>query len=707
MSGIGWLAIAWLLCLGGALAVPALPGALRGRALGAALVAQSLAVVVLGAVALAAPASSLPLWSLGPLGRPVLALDAPAGLFLALTGLVFGLCAPHAAAEIGALGSRRAEAAFCAFYPLLLAASVLVLVAGDVVTLLFAWEVMSLLVYALALLGGGRARGAGYRMLALGEAGSLAAAGGLLLLAAGAGGSDFATLRAAASGLAPGVREAAFALALLGFGVKAGLVPVNQWLAPVYTSAPRAFTPVLAGATTPLGIYAVVRVGFDLAAGAGLQAGLLALALGASTALVGILYATIQPTLRATLAHSSIENMGLVVTALGAALSFAALGHPVVAGIALLAGLYHLVNHSLYKALLFVAAGAVERGAGEEHMDRLGGLARRMPWLGVLALIGVLGIAALPPLNGFVSEWLILQSLLRAAVLDSTAVQVAFALAGAALALTAGLAVTCFVKLYAMSFLGMARSRAAAEARPAPWSARGPLALLAAGCLFLGLAPTLAIPLLGQVVAALLANDPTPALVPPFFVPGGDLPAAFVAEFHDLGAQLGQGLVPAAGLVVLHRGGAANPVVFAMSTSYGAVVLAALTVLVWALVRVVARRPVSRRARAWDGGLRRLHPNATYTATGFSNPVRVVFDAVLRPRRSVDTARAVREHFRTAVQVERHEVHPLDRLVLEPLVAAVTRLGALLRAMHRGAVNAYAAYVLLVVIAVLVAGAYG
>jgi len=707
----GWLELCWALCLGGAIGVPWLRRSARPAAFAALVIAQSLAVGGLawtGLQGLPVSIRLIRLWSLGPLGHLVLQVDPIAALFLAVTAAVFLVTAPHVAAELHSLGTSRREAAFCTLYPLLLAAIVLLLVAGDVVGFLIGWELMSLLIYGLALIGAERARrpAPSYLMLALGEAGTLAGAVGLLLLVPSGAHADFASVRAAIAGLSPSLREAAFALTLLGFGVKAGLVPVNQWLAPVYATAPRPFTPVLAGATVNLGVYALLRIGADLGAGVGLPAGLLTLALGAVTALVGILYATIQPTLRRTLAHSSIENMGLVVTGLGAALCFRALGHPVAGGLALVAGLYHMLNHSLLKSLLFVGAGAVERAAGEENMDRLGGLARHMPWVGALMLIGVLGIAALPPLNGFVSEWLILQSLLRSALLDSPPTQVAFALAGAAVALTVGLAVTCFVKLYAMSFLGMARSPTAAAAQPAPASTRTSLALLGAGCLALGLLPTAVLPVLGRIVASFFGPDPTSALVPAFFAHGASLPPAFLHDFHDLGAQLGQGWLPLRGLVVLHRGGATNPVVFAMSTTYMAVVLAALCALVWSVLRVVARRPTARTAPVWDGGLRSLPPDATYTATGFSNPVRVVFDALLRPQRREDTARAVSEHFRTAVRLERDETHLLDRLVLHPIVAAFRWLGNRLRLMHQGSVNAYAFYMLLVVVGLLVMGAF-
>ena len=281
------------------------------------------------------------------------------------------------------------------------------------------------------------------------------------------------------------------------------------------------------------------------------------------------------------LAHSTIENMGIVAAGIGAAMVFAATQHHVVAAVALVAALYHLTNHSVYKALLFIGAGAVEVGTGTRDLDRLGGIIRGMPWTSAFFLIGVLSIAALPPFNGSVSEWLTLQTILRSAILSSTVIKIIFAICGALLALTAGLAVTCFVKVFASGFLGMSRSSAAAEAQEAPATAQTSLAILATLCVLLGVLPTYVIPQIDRAVAPLAHESATAALVPPFFTVNAqkpeNLPPAFVAEFHDLGAQVGREFLPGRGLVVLHRGEDRNPVVFAMSTSYMLVALAALS----------------------------------------------------------------------------------------------------------------------------------
>jgi len=650
------------------------------------------------------------LWALPSLGHPLLVMDPLAALFVAVTSLVFLFgCAFAAPAGAHEPGGRR-TGAFMALYQLLFAAILLVLAAGDVLSFVVGWEVMSLLLYGLILLGReetGAAR-SGYRMLAMGEAGMLAGTAGLLLLAAPASGLGFAALRLAAPGLGEGTMWAVFLLTFFGFGVKAGMVPVNQWLPDAYAMVPRRFRPVLAGATTNLGIYAIMRIDLDLLSPATAGPGLVALAVGSLTALIGILYATIQPDLRRMLAHSSVENMGIVVAGLGAGLVFAAEGHATIAAVAFVTALYHMTNHAFYKSLLFTGAGSIEDAAATGDMDRLGGLLRYMPATGFLFLVGILAIASLPPLNGFVSEWLTLETMLRAAVLSSIPVKAVFAVSGAILALTAGLAVTCFVKAFAMSFLGLPRSPQVSGVREPAWSARGPMAAFAALCIVLGLLPTFAIPVFDNAVAPVARASAVDALVPPFFAADESaraaLPATFRSEFHDLGAEVGAGVLPGRGLVVLHRGGPKNPVVFAMSTTYMAVVLGVLLLLAYAAFRALTRRRKVLRRAAWDGGLRRLRPGSTYTATGFSNPVRVVFHALLRPQTVEDSTEAVAEHFRTAIRRVVAAPHLTDRLLLDPAVAAVRRLANALRGMHHGQVNVYSAYVLAVLLVSLSLG---
>ncbi len=519
------------------------------------------------------------LWPLLSLGTLALRADRLSSLFLIITGLVFLPVSVFSEGYLTKYLGHYSLRYFSILYHALFASIVLVLIAGDAVSFLSAWEAMSIASYLLVNYDREREESshAGFVMLAMSEGGTIAVAIALILIAGVAGTFDFAAIGSAPPTLGQGLAWAVFLLSFFGFAVKAGLVPVGSWLPLAHPVAPTNVSALLSSVIVNLGIYGIVRVNLDLCPVAGTLPGLIVLVTGSLSALIGILYATTQAEMKRLLAHSTIENMGIVAAGIGAAMTFLAAGHSIVAAIALIAAFYHLANHAVYKALLFVGTGAVEAGAGTRDLDRLGGIIRRMPWTSAFFLVGVLAISALPPLNGFVSEWLTLQTILRSAILSSAAVKIVFALAGALLALTAGLAATCFAKVFAMGFLGMPRSEGAAKASEAQIGARVPLALLAATCVGLGILPTYVIPVLDRAVVPLVHASAVAALVPPFFAPRPEeqgLPPAFVSEFHDLGAQIGRNALPGRGLVVLHRGEEQNPVVFAMSTSYMAVVLA-------------------------------------------------------------------------------------------------------------------------------------
>ena len=650
------------------------------------------------------------LWTVLTLGTLTFEADPLSALFLFVTGLVFLPVSVFSSGYLIKYVKHHDLRYFSLLYHALFASIVLVLIAGDVISFLVAWEFMSIASYLLVNYEFERAESsqAGYVMLAMGEAGTIAVAIAFILIAGAAGELGFAALRSPAPALSDALRWAVFLLSFFGFAVKAGLVPLNSWLPLAHPVAPTNVSALLSAVIVNLGIYGIVRINLDLAPTLGAVPGLIVLVIGSLSALIGILYATIQGEMKRLLAHSTIENMGIVAAGIGAAMVFAATQHHVVAAVALVAALYHLTNHSVYKALLFIGAGAVEAGTGTRDLDRLGGIIRGMPWTSAFFLIGVLSIAALPPFNGFVSEWLTLQTILRSAILSSTVIKIIFAICGALLALTAGLAVTCFVKVFASGFLGMSRSSAAAEAQEAPATAQTSLAILATLCVLLGVLPTYVIPQIDRAVAPLAHESATAALVPPFFTVNAqkpeNLPPAFVAEFHDLGAQVGREFLPGRGLVVLHRGEDRNPVVFAMSTSYMLVALAALLALIFVAFRLLTPNRRFLRGAAWDGGLRHLTPALTYTATGFSNPVRVIFAALLTPAASEESTEAVATHFRTAIRREFTEVHVIDRFILQPPIHALRDVAALVRRMHVGHVNAYAAYVLFALLIVLIVG---
>lgn len=647
------------------------------------------------------------LWTIRSAGTISVSLDSLSALFLLAAAVVVLTSSIFSASYLRRYAGHYSLRSFTIWYVLLFTSIVWILIANDVLGFLLAWEAMSIVSYLLVNFEHERdgTSGAAYLMLAMGEAGFVAVEVVLLFLAVHAGSAEFPALKMAGSGLGPAARWVVFLLTFFGFGVKAGLVPVNTWLPRAHPAAPANVSAILSGVILNLGLYGIVRVNFDLVPVGTVATGTVILIVGVISALVGILYATTESDLKTLLAHSSIENIGIVAMGLGAGVIFAACQRPLLAGMAFIAAFYHMLNHSIYKALLFLGAGAVDDRAGTRDLDKLGGLMRLMPRTSGAFLAGALAISAMPPFNGFVSEWLTLQTLLRSAELPSAVLRLVFALCGAGLALTAALAVTCFVKVFAMGFLGIPRSPSAAKAVEAQGSALAPMAMLAALCLLLGVLPTYVIPVLSYELEPLVSAKTADTLVPPFFEANprhGELPTAFVADFHDLGAQVGEKFLPGRGLVLLHRGGSGNPVVFAMSPSYSIVVLAILLFVTWIVVaRTTAKRTVVRN-ELWAGGIPRLLPEMTYTATGFSNPVRVVFQAIFRPNIAVDARETVAVHFRTAIRRKREETHLVDRLFFHPVGDAVSALARLLAGMHHGRLNAYVAYTLGFLVFILV-----
>jgi len=711
------LELVFALCVAGALAGIVVPDRRNPALLAwAGSLAALLTLWVSGNVLWSGQIFQAELWTIPGWGTLTISLDRLSAFFLAVSALVVLASSIFSAGYLKRYVGHYSLRALNAWYLLLFASIVLVLIASNALLFLLAWELMTILSYLLVNFEHRREETcrAGYLMLVMSEAGFMAVILVFLFLGAKAGSLSFAALKASGASLGGLARWLIFLLTFFGFGVKAGLVPVNSWLPRAHPVAPGNISVILSGVIVNLGIYGIMRVNVDLLPVTSVIPGLIVLLVGAVSALIGVLYANIEHNLKTMLAHHTVEQMGIVTIGLGAGLVFAAAGRPVLATIAFIAAIYHMANHSFFKGLLFLSAASVDATAGARNIDRLGGLIKRMPWTAFFFLIGAISLVALPPFNGFVSEWLTLQTLLRSTELSftgATGAKIVFVLCGAGLALATALAVNCFVKAFAMTFLGVGRSDDVNAAREAPRSMTWAMGLLAALCLGCGVLPTYVIPVLNNVITPLTGANAMDALVPPFFVSNpahNTLPPAFAQDFHNLGAQVGQNVLPGRGLVVMHRGGAENPVVFAMSTSYMVVVLVGLLVITYVVLRLwLTRRQKLVRQQRWDGGVRRLLPEMTYTATGFSNPVRVIFDAVFCPTTVSDTRETVVQHFRTAIRRERQEVHVVDRWVLQPMWNAVTNLARRLAVMHHGRLNAYAAYVLLAAMLAVAIGVLG
>ncbi|MGH7186096.1 MAG: proton-conducting transporter membrane subunit, partial [Pseudomonadota bacterium] len=375
--------------------------------------------------------------------------------------------------------------------------------AGNVYTFLVGWEGMALTSFLLVL-GDGAAtprRHAAILYLVMTHVASVFVTASFFLIARDSGSTDFAAMSGAE--MSPAIASLAFLLALAGFGTKAGLIPAHIWLPRAHPVAPSHVSALMSGVMTKVAVYGFVRIVFDLVGDPAWWWGAVVMVLGAITALLGVLHALMQHDLKRLLAYHTVENIGIIFIGLGLALAFQANGLIAAAALGLTAALFHVLNHSLFKSLLFFGAGAVLSSTGTRDMERLGGLIHVMPWTAGLFILGSVAISALPPLNGFVSEWLTLQAIFASPDLPQWVLRFAAPAVGAMLALSAALAATCFVKACGIVLLGRPRSAAAAAAREADGYQLAAMGALGALCVLAGLAPGVVIDGLAAPVALL------------------------------------------------------------------------------------------------------------------------------------------------------------------------------------------------------------
>jgi hydrogenase-4 component B len=363
-------------------------------------------VFAAGVAALVSPGASIALPAGTPLGGFELRTNALSGVFLLLTGLVGLAISIYSSAYIDHVGGRRRQAAMLVLLSLTFASLAALLAAGNAFTFLLAWEAMSVLTYALVALEyeHPEAPQAAFLMLALSELGFVAMAVAFALAGGFASGRDFATI--ASSGVDPSLRNGAFVLLLFGFGAKAGLLPLQGWLPEAHPAAPSNISALLSAVVVKMAIYGLVLSTLVLLGPPPVWWGFLALGLGIVTAFYGVLFSLLEHDLKRALAFSTVENLGFMVAMIGAALLFRALGQTLLEALALVALALHALNHAVLKGALFLGAGSVQVATGTRDMDALGGLWRRMRWTGAAFLIGAAGLAGIPPLNGFQSEWL-------------------------------------------------------------------------------------------------------------------------------------------------------------------------------------------------------------------------------------------------------------------------------------------------------------
>jgi hydrogenase-4 component B len=642
----------------GLVALGAIAGASAGLALGATVIATGVPF-------------TLSVRELLPLGGGLaLRLDSLGAFFLVVIGVGAIPAALYGSGYTAVYEDGRASLRLLGImFNLFLLTMSLVTLADNVLTFLLMWEGMSLTSYFLVMTEAGeeRTRNAGLWYIGMTHAGLVMLLAAFLLFAGGTGSGAFADLRAIAPSLTPAVRDTVFVLAFLGFGSKAGIVPLHVWLPRAHPAAPSHVSALMSGVMIKMGVYGLLRLTLDLLGGGPAWWGGLVLAVGVVSALLGVLYALMEHDLKRLLAFHSVENIGIILIGIGAGLMFHHYGLMPLAALGFIGGLYHVINHAAFKGLLFLGAGSVLHATHTRNMEEMGGLIKRMPWTALFFLIGAAAIAALPPLNGFASEWLVFQSLLGGVNIPVPEVAVVMPVAVGLLALTSGLAAACFVKAFGITFLALPRSAEAAQAHESPFSMQCGMGLLAVACIGLGVAPFVVVPVLGGILAGL-----------------GGLPDTRAEFTYSVFLQ--------------------TPGVFGQMSptlmAFGLLLLLGLVPAVLWLVRLTSR---PRLSDSWGCGRIGQTARMEYTATAFAEPLRRVFAEIYRPMKELTVDfHPGSKYFVQSIEY-RSEITPwFDQSLYRPFLESATFVAQQVRRLQAGSLHLYLLYIVIVLTLLLV-----
>lgn len=594
-----------------------------------------------------------------------LQVDALSAFFVLVISLLVLPVSIYSLGYLREYEDKKSVALLGILYNLFILSMILVVTANNALLFLIVWELMSVVSYFLVTFEHEKPENvhAGFIYLVMTHVGTAFLILLFLLFYQQTSSLEFSAFREASSHLPDITKTLIFIFALIGFGTKAGLVPLHIWLPYAHPAAPSHISALMSGVMIKTAIYGILRIFLDI-----LQPelvwwwGLVVLILASISTLLGVLYALMEHDLKKLLAYHSVENIGIILIGIGLAMIFAShQGLSSLAALALIAGLYHTINHAVFKGLLFLAAGAVVSQTHTRNIEELGGLIKRMPWTAACFLIGAVAISALPPLNGFVSEWLTFQSLLLGLRVPELIVKVIVPLSAALLALSGALAAACFVKAFGVTFLALPRSEH--DVREVSHTMRGGMALLSALCVALGILPMFVIPLLSGVISSLFGQSVT-VLFDGFTL-------APLAPALGTFSPLGLGLV----FLVL------VPVALGVAYMGGEL-----------------RR---RRAQTWSCGLPQLSPRMEYTATGFSKPIRLIFRNIYQPQREVEIETDVSSYVRKRIRYELQIEAPFEKYFYGPLSALVLKASGSIRRIQTGSINTYLAYIFLALVILL------
>lgn len=602
-----------------------------------------------------------------PFGQFTLQMD---GLSALMVGMICLLSLAVSFYSISYLGqyTKQNTGLLGLFTNLFIAMMLLVVTVDNAFYFLVFWEMMTLASYFLVTFESGRKEvvQAGYLYMLIAHAGGTLIMLSFLVFFMTTTSFDFATFRQA--GLSPVLKNLVFLLAFIGFGAKAGMVPLHFWMPPAYSAAPSDSAALMASVMKKTAIYGMLRICVDLLGASVLWWGLLVLLFGALSAVMGVLFALAERELKRVLAYSSIENAGIILMGIGVGMIGIATRQPTVGLIGFLAALYHALNHSFFKGLLFLGAGSVDYQIHTRNLNEMGGLGRLMPWTALMFLIGGMSVAAIPPFNGFVSEWFTYQAFFTASIGQDFIVRVSLPLCAALLALVGALSAMVTIKMYGSAFAGPARSEAAGKASEVPGSMLTGMAFLGVGCILLGLGAPFIAPYLMSVISNTF-----------------NIPAVTVANgVWVYPGNMMQGVLSAPLIAILLLGLLLVPVV---------------------LIAIYGRRKAGTRIvnDPWACGYGYSN-KMSVTAGNFDQPVAVTFSVIYalhsviqKPLDAIGSwAKRARDAISNAEPV-------LENIIKQPITRSVNYAGRHIQSIQMGDIRMYCLYIVLTLIILLIA----
>ena len=599
-------------------------------------------------------------------------VDGISGFFMLMIGIVSFAVSLYSIGYSKEYEAKKRISVFGFLFNIFILSMILVVGSNNGFFFLLFWELMSLTSFFLVIYDHDKEENvkSGMTYLVMTHFGTVFIFISFLLGYLQTGSFSFDSFRTSSSSFHILVKNLIFISAFVGFGTKAGIVQLHTWLPKAHPSAPSNVSALMSAVMIKMGIYGIIRTVFDFS-GFGASPdyawwGLLMVITGSASALIGILYAVIERDIKRALAFSSIENIGIILVGLGLSIIFASYHLTALSILALVASMYHTINHAFFKGLLFMGAGSVVYATGTKDMEKLGGLVKKMPWTSLLFLIGAVSIAGLPPFNGFVSEWLGLQAILSSSQIPSTILQISIAFASLPFALTIGLAAATFVKLFAMTFLSKARGIHLLNIREVPRNMIAGMAILASICILFGIVPFLGITLLSTAF---------------------HLPSQPSSPFDA---------------IALKNNGAKS---FAnLSMPMVAIMLSAVVLAVFGFIRIVGGKTTKTIYGTWDCGFGKLNERMEYTATSLSQPIRVVFKSLFRTHNETDKEFFVQtnSYLVKTIKFNSATKNIFEENLYNPITSSTLFILDKIRKIQTGKINSYLLYIMLTIILLLI-----